>query len=184
MKKLIFFLLYVNVCYSQFELSAFGGIGFSNGYNTRFPIDNSYEAISINSGITAQYNFDGINSIKIETSYSRKGFIQLNNYHIKYLPLNYITISPMAQFNVNEKVKLYFTIGPYFGFLINKDSSREILDMGAQIGLGYKVPIYKNKLSLFIEAKDQIGLLNIKTSGNGYEGTHAFNVVIGVSYKF
>lgn len=173
--------LSLGVVFSQsFELSTFGGVGFSNIWGKRFPLDTTNLMVAYNAGISGQYNIDEINTIRMEVGYYNKGYSANGNRSA----FHYIVVSPMMQFHVSAKVKFYFLVGPYFGFMANKKQEHEVFDMGMHLGIGYKQNVFRQKIFLFIELKDQFGLLNIATKGNGHLQNHCLNGSLGASYKF
>jgi hypothetical protein len=173
MRKLILILFFIiRLCNAQsFEISAFGGSGISNTYGTRFPSIGTNIEPSFNAGIAGQYNTGDMISARIEGAY------------VKKTNLHYITISPSLVLNFSQKVRFYFMVGPWFGFCMNPGMDKHIGDGGLHVGIGYKQNVFKEKLFITIEAKDQFGLTNIMTEGNGFNNTHCLNISLGISYK-
>lgn len=178
MARVLFILLTTASVYAQsFELSSFGGGGISTAWGKRFPLENTESIFGGSAGLIFSYNFDDINTIRLETQYDQKGAIESG---IKK-PLHYITISPMMQFYVHEKVKFYFLIGQFTGFLINQ-TGKNPFDLGVVLGMGYKQNLFKKKLFIFLEMKDYFGLMN--TSDFTHTNSNKFNGSLGLSYSF
>lgn len=194
MKKIaIISITILNLCYAQkgFEISFVSGFGFSNIWNAKFPPYSTTYTPSYNIGLSAQYNFDKTNTIRLDVVYYKKGYMvhynynQVNYYYDK--PFDYLCISPMAQFHLGKKAnkitRFYFQIGPYFGFSLKENYATKVFDVGINAGAGVKFNIFKSKLFVFVEAKDQLGLLNVSRN-NIYISNHCFTGAVGISYLF
>lgn len=177
-KLCIVLFFFASNCFAQsIELSGFGGIGASTLWGKRFPQENTSPMVGANGGMIIAYNFDKINTIRLEVGYNSKGYVNgvTNNRQ-------YLMISPMAQFHVSEKVRLYFLIGQFTGILLNKGSEDLSFDIGGVVGLGYKQNLYKNRLFIFGEIKEYLGLVNTLPASFGH--TNKFDGSIGISYAF
>ncbi|MCC8425694.1 porin family protein [Mucilaginibacter sp. UR6-11] len=129
----------------------------------------------VNFAVSADHYLNESWSIRAKVMYDPKGwgnsYLQLQGKTVTgvYYSLNYITLPVTASWHFGKEHEWYVNAGPYVGFLTkasedynNSDlkSSFNSVDMGADLGLGLKLPI-SNKLKFFIEYDGQLGVSNI-----------------------
>lgn len=179
-------------------------IRYFNGATDAF---NSKAALSMS--MFLQYNMNTNFALRIDPGYENKGYYA--NYHITdpngtviraakaVGNFNYITIPILFRASTGNKIKYFINAGPYVGFLLsqhtvydsylygttkeNGTSNYKTLDFGITSGLGMAFPI-KDKCALSVEARNNLGLMNIGKSSNSNDKTVSFNLLIGFAYKF
>jgi len=151
--------------------------------------NNPNKKSTIAGGISFQYNFPKIFSIKTSISYDRKG---LKGETITFTDIlgnvigvyeqtqdfDYLTIPILARFSYGKRIKFFFNTGPYFSYLMkssligqragdgmwvdNYDNIKDFkkFDMGLILGSGC-VFLINDKLLMTFEVRDNIGLYNI-----------------------
>lgn len=165
--------------------------------------------ILISGGLTFQYNFKKLFSLKTGISYQRKGFQIPSIHYIGYggwkgeteritSYLDYLTVPLQAQITFGKKINFFVGIGPYFGFLLRQrnevyqsgkydyhtiyNDTQERLDFGFSGGFGLAVPIKKRWL-ISLEACNYTGFRNIKEDTPPYQYTNTTDLRLGVAYK-
>lgn len=164
-------------------------------------------------GLTFQYNFPKILSVRTNIAYERKGAVYLtyttdNNgtvsgYFKQHFNFDYLTIPILLRASFGKKVNFFMNIGAFGGYLIKEKETFEFtvntssltpidntsafkrIDMGVVFGFGLTVPIKKILLSL--ELRNNTGLYNIDKPLGAYSPvlkTSSTNLLIGLAYKF
>ena len=123
-----------------------------------------------NAGFSADYYFSDRWSIKGKLIYDQKGWDNddLGNGKTN-INLDYITVPVMANWHFAQKRNWYLNFGPYVGFLMNAEDSKngidvkELLnttDFGIAFGIGVKIPV-SDKLKVSLEYDAQSGLSDV-----------------------
>lgn len=173
---------------NKFNIGIEGGPSLINlrGNGLGFTPDAS---IGFAGGLTFQYNFPKLLSLRTNIGYERKGAILSNilftdangqtlgttTLHFNF---DYFTMPIMLRANFGKKVNFFLNGGIYFGYLIqqktNSDGTAGLpipssedntsnyyrFDTGVALGLGCEVPI-KNKIVLSFELRNNTGLYNV-----------------------
>ena len=142
-------------------------------------LDNNNDlSFGFSSGLTFQYNFPKLISIRTNISFERKGLSTKGSATDQYgnqigeitfhSNLDYLTIPILGRLTFGKKINFFVNAGPYIGYLIKQTDITEALgehpktetdnadnfkktDFGITTGLGARFPI-KNKLFLSLEA--------------------------------
>jgi hypothetical protein len=163
-------------------------------------------------GLSFQYNFEKIVSIRTGIDYQHEGSAVKINYNNPFGPstpltghniLNYLVVPVFARVSFVKKIRFFMNVGPYLGILLKateetdpangfpkskSDYTKNLkrVDVGLSVGPGIAVPIKEN-FEISFEARNNVGLLNISTRtvyGNGSIKTFATNFLFGFEYKF
>jgi len=170
-------------------------------------------SFGFSSGLTFQYNFPKLISIRTNISFERKSStsqvsatdqngdqIGEITYHSYF---DYLTIPILGRLTFGKKINFFVNAGPYIGYLIKltdiieaygEHPKREFddtdyykrTDLGITTGLGARFPI-KNKLFLSIEIRNNFGLTNISSFtvvNDGAIKTNSTNLLFGIEYRF
>ena len=168
--------------------------------------------IGFSSGLTFQYNFPKLISIRTNVAYERKGafskfqFTDIAGNPIReitlYTNFYYLTMPLLIRLTFGNKIRFFVNIGPYFGYLIiqtfetsafnlfpksisdNTDSFKRF-DMGLTSGLGGGLPI-NDKFLLTLEIRNNLGFYNVSKvpiENNGSILTTSTNLLIGIAYR-
>jgi len=195
---------------SQFELGIQGspGIAFMRINTHKAKVTNTPMA-SFSYGLFLQYNLNKTFSLRVDPSFERKGYIynvtftnqfgSLDGASKNHENFNYITIPILLRAAVGNKIRYFINAGPYIGFLLsqkttytasndlkfvyNNTNSYKTTDLGITAGIGLSIPI-KDKFALSVEARNNIGLINIRKSSNSNDKIFSANLLIGFAYKF
>ena len=172
--------------------------GVNIGYNSSSITDGYLAADNgsgVNIGLAADYFFSDSWSIKTKLIYDQKGW---NNDNLgngrTNINLDYLTIPVMANWHFAKKRNWYLNFGPYVGFLMTAEDSKNGIDVkdalnttdfGIAFGIGVKIPV-SNKLKIYFEYDAQSGFSDIfkdnpAGSVQGYRG--AFNVGLNFMMK-
>lgn len=181
----------VTPLYSESPAFAFlGGINFEYLINEKWSLklELNYERKSQKADNTLEI-FDNNGSSKVYNFTSKK------NYDYMVLPI-------MMKYSFSNKNSFYINGGPFIGYLLKSNITNDLenidgfnrgsfettkynnkTDFGLSIGLGKNFEI-KEKNSIFIEIRENLGLSNTsKNAGmeNGTVKTNSLNLIIGYS---
>jgi len=177
-------------------------------------LDNNNDlSFGFSSGLTFQYNFPKLISIRTNISFERKtlttqymvtdqygnetGEITFHSY------FDYLTIPILGRLTFGKKINFFVNAGPYIGYLIKQTDVVEAFgefektktdntdnykrtDFGITTGLGARFPV-KKKLYLSIEIRNNFGLTNISSISVVNDGsikTNSTNLLVGIEYRF
>lgn len=173
---------------NKFNVGVEGGPSLINIRGDAFG-DYANPSIGFIGGITLQYNFPKLLSLRTNVSYERKG-TQISNIWYKAssgnevyanklrLNFDYISVPVLLRANFGKKVDFFLNAGAFFGYLLQEKeiSVGELgeprifsvvqtskfyrFDTGVTLGCGITVPV-KNKLLLSVELRNNTGLYNI-----------------------
>jgi len=175
-------------------------------------LDNQTATVGFLGGVFCQYNISKMFSLRTGLAYEQKGttsptFVNDNLGNVLgqtdvRSQFNYLTMPILLRATTGQKIKYFINMGPYFGYLINQrietvDSEftrgftnntffYQRQDVGISSGLGVIFPI-KSKFAISVEARNNLGLVNISTTpvvGAGTIKTNATNFLFGITYKF
>ncbi|MHB1279097.1 MAG: porin family protein [Bacteroidia bacterium] len=170
--------------------------------------------IGFSGGLTCQYNFQKVLSLRTGFSYERKGAV-ISGIPFKdangqagtlslHLNFDYFTVPVLLRANFGKKVNFFLNAGPFFGYLIkqqdsptsisgsakyyprNNTSGYHHFDAGIASGLGFSVPV-NSKLVFSLEIRNNTGLYKIGKPVNNQIPlikTTSTNLLIGIAYKF
>lgn len=178
--------------------------------------DNFFEirdlTTSYSLGVSYQYNFSELLSLRTGISFERKGkktsSIEYNwmygsSSEVSYeVNIDYLTIPLLARFTFGDKFKYFVNAGPYIAdILIAKGTSTanytfgdnstvltnhyRAIDLGFIAGFGMSYTIKDNFL-VSLELRNNFGLLDINSPNYSYEvPTRTFSsiLLVGVAYK-
>jgi hypothetical protein len=162
-------------------------------------------------GLSFQYNFKKIISLRTNIAFERKGSVLTSQTtDIIGNPLgeittntnfDYLTFPILVRATFGKKIQYFVNAGPYFGYLIKqtfvskRDNIPPIIsdntsldkrfDTGISTGLGFSVPI-KTKFAFSFEVRNNIGLYNVSAvpvANNGTIKTNSTNFLFGFTYK-
>ena len=162
-------------------------------------------------GLSFQYNFKKIISLRTNIAFERKGSVLTSQTtDIIGNPLgekttntnfDYLTFPILIRATFGKKILYFVNAGPYFGYLIkqtfvSKDDNIPTItsdntsldkrfDTGISTGLGLSVPI-KTKFAFSFEVRNNIGLYNVSAvpvANNGTIKTNSTNFLLGFTYK-
>jgi hypothetical protein len=171
---------------------------------------NMYSAIGSNFGLSFKCNFRKTLSVKSGVLYDRKVAttypilnppkeVEAFSAHYKF---EYLNVPILLQINFDTKIYFFANAGFYLAYLlkettfsnggaagpqehINTEMYKKY-DTGISTGLGIAIPIGE-KLELTLEARNNLGLLNISAVpvyNDGSIKTNSTNLLIGLAYKF
>lgn len=170
-------------------------------------------SFGFSSGLSFQYNFPKLISIRTNISFERKGFTtqgsatDQNGNQIGEITVHsyfdYLTIPILGRLTFGKKINFFVNAGPYIGYLIKQTNVTEAfseypktetdntdkfkrIDFGVTTGLGARIPI-KSKIFLSIEIRNNLGLTNISSLpvvNDGSIKTNSTNVLFGIEYRF
>jgi hypothetical protein len=203
----------VNGQINKFEIGLEGGPSLTSLRGNDILEDYNNPTIGYSGGVTFQYNFPKLVSIKTNITYERKGAVaKLNAIDINgniigeiknHSHLDYLTIPVVARLNFGNKLNFFVNFGPYIGYLIKHASVIEAFnefpgstinntddfkrfDVGLTGGLGCGLPV-KNNFNMTIEIRHNFGLYNtsaLPVVNDGKIMTNSTNLLIGVAYLF
>jgi hypothetical protein len=150
-------------------------LGFGGGFLVNLPIN---RLLSFESELNYERKSDRSKEITITDAQATTVIGSARTYY----HFHYLTIPLLLQIKTGEKVRPFFNIGPYVGYLLNESSVSESsftniptttnsdyqkkLDGGLVTGLGIQLPCSRT-VSISIEARNSLGLYNInKTTLN------------------
>ena len=167
--------------------------------------------VSFMGGLSFQYNFPKIISIRTGFAFERKGavakgtMLDINGNNIgnftTHSNFEYLTAPILVRAALGNKMKFFINAGPFFSYLIKQtfvsqgtnipktvgDNSNldKPFDMGITAGLGVAIPL-KEKFSFSCEIRNNLGLYNVSEVpiyNNGSIKTNSTNLLIGFAYK-
>lgn len=172
--------------------------GVNVGYNSSNITNGDLNADSgsgFNIGVAADFFFSDRWSIKGKLIYDQKGWDNDDIGNGKTnINLDYLTVPVMANWHFGSKRNWYLNFGPYVGFLMSAEDSRNGVDLkdafnstdfGLAFGIGVKIPV-SDKLKISLEYDGQSGFSDIfKDHPAGrIQGTRsAFNVGLNFMMK-
>lgn len=125
----------------------------------------------------------------------QNGFTYSNNNTLKNAGfMDYVTLPVVTKFRTHKrKVKYYTSIGMYMGYLVKPGlytmrtgkedpNNYNRLDIGLVNGLGIEIPIKKH-FQFSIEARNNLGFLNILKNSSVNSKNESFAVLFGLTYK-
>ncbi len=175
--------------------------------------NNNDLSFGFSSGLTFQYNFPKLVSIRTNISFERKGFTaqrsatEQNRNQIGEITFHsnfdYLIIPILGRLTFGKRINFFVNAGSYIGYLIKQTDVTESFgkypktendntanykrtDLGIITGLGARFPI-KNKLFLSLEIRNNFGLTNISSvsvMNDGSIKTNSTNLLIGIEYRF
>lgn len=111
---------------------------------------------------------------------------------------HYLTIPLLAKLSFGEKVRFFANTGPFLSYLLksefqrteymNPGSDRETtqyskrIDAGLVFGLGVSRS-FKERFTLSLEARDNLGLADINKSGSNKAKTNTLNFLLGFGWR-
>lgn len=167
----------------QFGVNA--GFNYSYVTSTEDGFQDSGLKTGFNVGVSANYYFSEIWSLKIGASYDQKGwgggslFTTDQNGNITETDgvtykLNYITIPVLANWHLGSNRQWYVDFGPYVGILTSANADGtdvkslfNTTDGGFEAGTGIQIPIGE-RTKFFIELDGQEGVVNLDKSAQGF----------------
>ncbi len=172
-------------------------------------LKNNEISFGFSGGLTFQYNFTKLLSLRTNISFERKGLtkkIQATDEFGKPIGettiqsnFDYLTIPLLARFTFGKKIHFFVNAGPFMGYLLKQKEVVEAfedytdntddfkrLDFGITTGLGMSFPI-QDKLLLTIEIRNNLGMVNtshISIVNDGSIKTISTNLLFGIAYRF
>lgn len=170
-------------------------------------------SFGFSSGLTFQYNFPKLISIRTNISFERKGLTTKGTATDEYgneigeitfhSNFDYLAMPLLGRLTLGKKIKFFLNAGPYLGYLIKQNDVTEAFgeypkteidntdnferfDFGLATGLGINFPI-RNKIFISFEIRNNLGLSNISSIpvvNDGTIKTNSTNLLIGIVYKF
>jgi opacity protein-like surface antigen len=174
---------------NKFEAGLEFGPSLKSLRGNDFIDDNKDISFGFSVGLTFQYNFPKLISIRTNISYEKKGssskFKATDELGNPIGDINfgsnfdYLIIPLLVRFTFFKRTNFFVNAGPYFGYLIKQRNFTEAFgefpkeeidnidnykrnDFGISAGLGVRFPI-KNKLFLSLEIRSNIGISNISS---------------------
>lgn len=205
----IFSAILSNCLYAQkykWEFAIEGGAGIRDiSFNPSYPSLETETGLGYLAGISGQYNFDEMWSMKLGADYERKGtdFKRTDLGTTGRVNLDYITFPLLLKVKLGRKIKYFANFGPYLGlFLKNQttidaygntpevvmkvDSTTKKIDFGISSGIGIEVPVGRSG-AFTVELRDNFGLTNISESKETNAPKLKLNnllMIVGYIFKF
>ena len=159
-------------------------------------------------GVNFQYKLNSLLSLRTSLYMERKGAVISGIYITDEqgvplgqtnmsIDLDYLTLPVLLRFSVGRSVKFFMNAGPYCGMLLresrliekprrrvegNSNAPYKNIDFGLASGMGGVIPLGE-RLSISVEARYNMGLLNL-INGNSLEwSNHSAIALLGLSYK-
>ena len=198
---------------NKFDIGIIGGPSVSFLRGNEFIKANHDPTFVFSGGLSLQYNFPKIFSLRTDMQFERKGSVvvvvstftdivgNVTGQGIIYVNSDYLTAPILLRSSFGKKVKFFVNTGTFFGYLIkqtfatttpnypniNIDNTRndKRLDLGATAGFGLSIPI-KDKFLISWEIRDNYGLLNVSkvpVVNDGTVKTNSTNLLIGFAYR-
>jgi hypothetical protein len=202
------------VCRAQepdFLVGVEGGGGLSTLRGNQV-LNNLDPLLGYTGGLWIRYDFKRFFTLKTGVYYDLKGTTgdigivdtagnKLGTFKVKQ-SFNYISVPLLARLNFGKKVSWFINAGPYMCILLRQTVTSESAliffpsgesdgtndfnrtDFGVSMGIGLSFTI--DKIILSMEARDNLGLINISKLplyGSGSIKTNAANMVFGIGYK-
>jgi len=198
---------------NKFDFGIEGGPSLASLRGNDFIKDFNDPTIGFSCGLTFQYNFQKLISIRTNIAFERKGSkSKIRATAIAGNPVgeitthsnfDYLTLPILARLTFGNKVKFFVNVGPYLGYLIKQtyvtDAINEFpksktdntsnfkrIDLGLTTGLGAGLPL-NDKLLITLEIRNNLGLYNISSlpvANDGTIKTNSTNLMFGIAYKF
>ena len=172
-------------------------------------LKNNDISFGFSGGLTFQYNFTKLLSLRTNISFERKGLtkkIQATDELGKPIGeitiqsnFDYLTIPLLARFTFGKKIHFFVNAGPFMGYLLKQKEVVEAfedytdntddfkrLDFGITTGLGMSIPI-QDKLLLTVEIRNNLGMVNtshISIANDGSIKTISTSLLFGIAYRF
>lgn len=195
----------------KFEIGIEGGPSLISLRGNKIIKETNITTIGFSSGVSFQYNFPKLVSIRTNITFERKGFrsdLSVSNAYneplgeLKYRSnFDYLIIPVLTRFHFGNKIKFFANAGPYFAYLIKQteiiDSNNESqnsnidnidrfnrYDFGVSGGLGFRLSI-QNNIFMTTEVRHNLGLHNISQLpiiNDGKISTNSTNLLLGFAY--
>ena len=172
-------------------------IGYSAGLQVRF---NAHRKLSVFTALHYEQNGSRLNDIDFTDgfgSYLGTGDLLIH--------LNYLVVPVMARYSTGKNTKLFFSGGPFFGYLlqnkvVKKNTSNsgssgtavnteppnyKSINLGLSTAIGLHIPLHTN-LSVEASFENHLGLAPIDESESTQKNhikTNSINFYLGLSYK-
>lgn len=188
-------LLVIN-SFGQIDLGLKGGINVSSQLESGVSVSYDDLIVGLNVGGIVRYHLNDWLAIRSDISYIQKGRRYRNPFETSttIVPdrFHYLIIPLKAEISTGEKIgldkgqKLFFAVGPYYGFLLDAErkdngtntslnATTENYDYGLSLDLGFEFPV-KNH-SITFGANYEIGLSKFEEYDNELRNTTiSFNV--------
>ena len=197
---------------NKFDIGLEGGPSWTSLRGNDILEDFNDPTIGYSGGLTFQYNFPKLISLRTNIAYERKGVIaksqatDINGNPIGEITthsnFDYLTMPLLTRLTFGNKMTFFVNVGPYFGYLIKHTSVTEAFnefpkstwdntdnfkrfDTGLTGGLGGGLKI-KDKFLLTLEIRHNIGLYNtskLPVYNDGTIMTNSTNLLIGFAYR-
>lgn len=206
MKKILFTLCIILGLYSFSNAQRRGDVqfGITAGGNLSYIQNSSYYSNSdilggFNAGLSADYYFSRMWSLKVEAKYDQKGYANGSLYDDQgndiqdfvNFRLNYVTVPVLASVHFGRQREWYIDFGPYISFLtsakttnygqLDVKNSFNSTDGGFDFAFGYKVPIAQ-RAKFFIELGGAAGLANIFSGSYDSTQNVSNNLNVGINF--
>lgn len=179
MKKntfLLFLFFVTHVAFSQSKVGVVGGLNFSDLKTATSTKTRTFIGV----GGLFEYAFNDNFSIQTEPMFLMKGAKNIEGGGDPDIigKLSFIEVPIFLKYTFGETIKPYFIAGPSFGFLLSSNLEAEMggvkiesnikentqkLDLGLGLGAGFEIPL--NVLSVFVEGRYTVGLVNLQKGG-------------------
>jgi hypothetical protein len=210
---LVFFLTKTAASQNKADIGIEGGPTLIFLRGNTFVDDLYSKGIGFTGGVSFQYNFGTVLSLKTNLFIERKGAVIKNiaivdnnanvisrnaTFHEHY---DYLTLPILVRASLGKKVRFFLNTGPYFGFLIKQtiklegagtadrkmDNTKNVnrFDTGLATGLGTYTPLGK-KLAFTLEFRHNLGLYNVSKISYVDGGSLKMNstaILVGLAYK-
>lgn len=159
-------------------------------------------------GVSFQYKLTTLLSLRTNLHMERKGAVISGIYITDEqgsplgqtnmsIDLDYLTLPVLLRYSVGRSVKFFMNAGPYCGMLLresmlvekprkrvegNPNASYKNIDFGLALGMGGVFPIGE-KLGVSVEARYNMGLLNVFNGRHLEWSNQTAIVLLGLSYK-
>lgn len=179
------------------------------GYSMPAPLKRE-PLYNISGGLSLQYNFPKVISLKTGLYFEQKGFKTggevtdasgqtAGKFHTKHT-LDYISLPLLMRATFGKKINCFVNAGGFAGYLVNASTESSYLDLrskdnisdwhhaydlGISFGGGVSAPIGKNLL-VSLEARNNLGLINtsaLPVYNNGAIKTNVSSLLIGIAYR-
>jgi len=223
MKNLIiyFFVIHLFVSFSGFSqqlslnhiyLGTEVGPNIAFLYGNTMLFDYNVPGFGFSTGISFQYNFKKIFSLKTNVFFERKTECRKGQIEIYdelgnslgmgkgHTNFDYIILPVLFRINIGNQIKFFVNVGPYFGLLLQEKEIGKVpgkdkitvlrywnkqFDMGMSLGIGVLFPII-SRYAISLEYRDNLGLINISklpVYNNGTIKTNSINLLLGFAIK-
>jgi hypothetical protein len=199
------------------EAGVEGGPGLSIIYAKNSIYNHSTLSFGGVGGLFCEYGFAGNFSVKAALQYERKG-TRIANKSVLLPPggtqqfnLDYLSVPLLVKWSFGGKIRLFVNAGPCVSLLLqqslwyvpesgnkskvaNETKSYYPIDLAVVLGAGVTIPV-GSKLKVSVEVRDNLGLVNIRTSISDFERdsyfpggevkgyTNSTLLLVGVAYR-